>query len=101
MGAPGADATDDPERLVGIVARVVARTGDRFSAIRKLSRHFEGKDKRSGLLSDVTAAVMELYRRNPDTFHSLGKQAVQDFNARRTARGENQQSTGGMNNATG
>lgn len=77
---------EDPERLARIVAHLVARVGDRFTIVRRISRHLEGEDKRSGLLSDLSAACIELYKRNPDVVEQLGKQAAANFSERRNER---------------
>lgn len=101
-GTGNEDATD-PERLTRIVARIVARSAERFPFTRKLSRHLEGQDKRSGILSDIAAAAIELYRRNPEAVENLGKQAAQDFKQRRMQRAaakETPNHNGGMTYAS-
>lgn len=82
----GGGESDDPTRLTRLVAHAVARVGDRFTVVRKFSRHLEGADRRAGLLSDVSAALIELYKRNPEIVESLGKQAAQNFAAHREVR---------------
>lgn len=67
---------DDPERLAKIVARMVARVGDRFAFLRKLSRHLEGTDKRAGILSDLISALWILYQRNPRTTEAIALRYV-------------------------
>lgn len=86
LDSNGEGAGNDPERLTRLVAHAVARVGDRFTVLRKLNRHLEGSDRRAGLLSDVAAALMELYRRNPEAMESLGKQAGANFVAHREQR---------------
>lgn len=83
------DATDDPERLYRLTAHIIARVADRFAFLRKFSRHMEGENKRAGLLSDLFAAVVELYRRNPQEFERVTRayvgQVVEQNRARKAA----------------
>lgn len=79
---------DDPQKLVRIVAHGVARVSDRFSFLRKLSRHAEGQEKRAGLVSDVIAAAVTLYERNPELIKQLGTNFAQDLQQRRAAAAE-------------
>lgn len=91
--ADAAISESDPARLVRTTAHAVARIGDRFTLVRKLSRHMEGQDKRSGIFSDLFAVLTELYRRNPEAFEQLGKQAADDFKTRRMQRAEAKEPT--------
>ena len=79
---------EDPQKLVRIVAHGLARVSDRFSFLRKLSRHAEGQEKRAGLVSDVIAAAVTLYERNPELIKHLGTNFAQDLQQRRTAAAE-------------
>lgn len=88
--APASESGDnDPYRLHRVTAHAIARVGDRFTVIRKISRHFEGQDKRSGLLSDIAAAAWELYKRNPETLQSLGRSLAGDIQKRQAERSAN------------
>lgn len=82
-GSPAGADENDPERLHRIVSHMVARIFDRIPPLRKLSRHAEGADKRSGLVSDLLAAAAELYRRNPDTLQSLAGSYAEAVKERR------------------
>lgn len=87
---PNADPADlegeDPQRLVKLVAHAVARLGDRFAFVRKMSRHLEGEEKRAGILSDLFSAAVVLYRRNPEAAQQLGRRYVAEVRERRTVK---------------
>ena len=74
---------EDPAQLVNIVAHAVARIGDRFGFVRKLSRHAEGQEKRAGIVSDITSALFTLYKRNPEEMQKLGTALYADIRQRR------------------
>ena len=80
-----ATGSDDPQRIVNLTAHAVARIGDRFTFLRKLNRHLEGQERKAGLLSDVVSVLIALYKRNPETFETLGKQFGSDLAQRRAA----------------
>lgn len=65
------EAERDPQRPVRLTSRAVARTADRVGFLRKVSRHLEGTETRSGLASDLVATLYELYERNGDEFQRL------------------------------
>lgn len=75
--------SEDPERLVNLTAHAVARIADRFTFVRRFSRHFEGSEKRAGILSDLAAVIFTLYKRNPGTFEVFGKQVGAELAERR------------------
>lgn len=77
------NAEDDPSRPVRLVAHAVARLGDRFSWVRRFSRHMEGTERRAGILSDLFAAAYALYKRNPDAVEQLGKNFLAELHKRR------------------
>jgi hypothetical protein len=87
----GDDSPNDPERPVRLVARVVARGADRIAPLKKLSRHLEGTDAKSGLLTDLTAAAFDLYSRNSDEVETLITEYVKNVQSksanRRKAKG--------------
>jgi hypothetical protein len=90
--------TADPERLANVTARIVARAADRFTFVRKLSRHFEGEDKRAGILSDLVSAAWLLYRRNPAAIESLlqqGARLAKEARDQKTSNGKNVTNNGG------
>lgn len=82
----GGVAADDPQRPVKIVAHMVARVMDKFGPLRKLSRQAEGRDSRSGLISDAFAAGVELYKRNPEQFQDMAKGYYRAVSAKRRER---------------
>lgn len=67
---------EDPERPVRILAHAIARTADRFPLLRKMSRHMEGVEKRSGIMSDLIAEGIALYDRNTEEIDRLVGQYV-------------------------
>lgn len=87
------DGDDDPERLARITAHLVARIGDRFHFLRKVSRHLEGAENRAGLLSDLLAALTVLYRRNPDAMQDAAQKLAQEIRSQRVQRMQREQGT--------
>jgi hypothetical protein len=87
--------TADPERLANVVSRIVARVADRVGFIRNISRHFEGENKRAGVLSDILSAAWLLYRRNPEAVEAVLSQAATSLRQRKETK-----TTGGNSNAT-
>lgn len=85
-GSGAASPSDDPQTLVKTVGHAVARVGDKFGPLRKLSRHLEGRERRAGLLADIAAAVAELYRRNPDEVKMLAESFLTDVRRKQEAR---------------
>lgn len=81
-----ANGTDDPEHIAKITAHAVARIGDKFPLFRKISRHMEGADRRAGILSDVVAALIALYKRNPEAAEQLARGLVSEVKAQRLAK---------------
>lgn len=86
--------SDNPERLQEVTAHAVARVGDKFSMVRRFSRHLEGADRRAGLLSDILAAAYTLFKRNPDAAEQLGRTFVQNVQEQRRSRVTKQQQQG-------
>lgn len=80
--------SDDSEgrQPVEIGARVVAHVAYRIPGVRKLTRKFEGDDKRSGIGSDVSALIVNLYERNEDLFNTLIATGLQGFFENLTAK---------------
>ena len=76
---------DDPTRIVTIVAHMVARGFDRIGFLRKLSRHAEGANRRSGFVSDAFAVATDLYRRNPDRIRSIAQEYAVELQRKRLA----------------
>lgn len=89
---------EDPQRIVNLTAHAVARVADRFSWVRKLSRHMEGTERKAGLLSDIAAVTFALYKRNPAVMESLATQFRADLQAQRAAR--QAPANGGSHNPT-
>lgn len=90
----------DPQRLAKLTAHAVARFADRFSFTRRFSRHLEGSEKRAGILSDIGAALVCLYQRNPQAVEQMAvsfKNEVQAAHAARVA--AKQQGPTGTNGA--
>lgn len=77
---------DDPERLVKITAHAIARVADRFTILRRVSRHLEGTERRAGILSDIASAAHTLYSRNPETVQALAQAFVNDYQKARNER---------------
>lgn len=78
----------DPQRLAHLTAHAVARLADRFNITRRFSRHLEGKERRAGILSDIGAALVCLYQRNPHAVEQLAiglKDEVRAAHAKRVA----------------
>jgi hypothetical protein len=86
--------SDDPERIAKVTARIVARSGDKLGFIRNISRHFEGEDRRAGILSDLLSAAWLLYKRNPDAFETAVKQGAQLLREQQAARKTKTSTTG-------
>jgi hypothetical protein len=61
---------DGPQPKV-IAARLAAHLGHRIPGLRKLEKRAEGKDKASGVLSDMGVLLGQLYYRNKDEIHSI------------------------------
>lgn len=89
-----AELDQDPQRLVGLTAHAVARIADRFPLARKFSRHMEGKEKRAGILSDIGAACVCLYKRNPQAMEALAVNFRAEVQAAHQRRVTSNQSTG-------
>lgn len=79
------DGTDDPQKLAKLTAHALARVADRFTFARKVTRHFEGTERRAGVLSDIAAAMYALWRRNPEAVEQLARNFGQELTARRAA----------------
>lgn len=88
-------ATGDPDRLFKLASHMAARAADRVSFLRRLSRHAEGVSKRSGIVSDIIAALTELYRLNPDAVNKLGTDLIGTYRNKRAARAADTTSTTG------
>lgn len=71
---PGAE--DAPEPAV-LLARVVAHIGHRIPGVRRIEKRLEGREARSGLGSDMTALLLQLYIRNRDLI-AAGIRAYRD-----------------------
>lgn len=81
------DAEDDPQRLARVTAHAIARIADRFPLARRFTRHLEGStEKRAGLGSDLLAALVTLYRRNPEAIRKLAGDLAADVQSRQQAR---------------
>lgn len=81
----------DPQRLAKLTAHAVARVADRFSITRRFSRHLEGKERRAGILSDIGAALVCLYQRNPHAVEALAVNLKNEVQAAHTRRVQSQQ----------
>lgn len=77
---------EDPEALARITAHAIARMADRIPFSRKLSRHLEGTEKRSGIMSDIGTALITMYKRNPDVIEQLAASVAQDVKVKQAAR---------------
>jgi hypothetical protein len=86
---------DDPERIAKVTARVVARAGDKMGFVRKISRHFEGEDRRAGIFSDLLSAAWLLYKRNPDAVEEAIRRGAQLVRDQQTARKNKTNKPGG------
>jgi len=86
--------TSDPTRLHRLTAHAVARVADRLGPVRKLSRHFEGKERRAGLASDIVAALWELYKRNPEAVEKLGAEVFAGVKTRQEQRSQSANGAG-------
>lgn len=81
------EAEDDPQRLARVTAHAIARVADRFPMLRKVTRHLEGStEKKAGLGSDIFAALVTLYRRNPEEIRKLAGALAADVQQRQQAR---------------
>lgn len=77
---------EDPTRLPRLTAHAVARFADRIAPLRKFSRHMEGTERKAGLASDLLAALMALYRRNPEAMQVMARTVASDVKVRQAAR---------------
>jgi hypothetical protein len=71
---------------VRLAAHAIARVADRVPALRKVSRHLEGVESKSGLFSDVASLAYELYERNSEQIDQMVANYVRNVSAKAAAR---------------
>ena len=49
-----------------VTSRIIAHLGHRIPGVKKIEKRFEGQDKNSGILSDITSLFANLFERNED-----------------------------------
>lgn len=70
----GSAVSEDEAQPAEILARVIARVFRNTPGLKKVEKHFEGKDKRAGLGSDFLALCIQLGRRNKHLWPMLKQQ---------------------------
>lgn len=69
-----------------LAAHAIARVADRVPALRKVSRHLEGTESKSGLFSDLAALTYELYERNSEQIDQMIANYIKNVSAKAAAR---------------
>lgn len=60
---PGSEESPEPAVLL---ARIFAHIGHRLPLIQRIEKRLEGRDRKAGLGSDLSALAVQLYLRNRD-----------------------------------
>lgn len=61
---------------IEVASRVVAHIAHRMPFVKKVTKRFEGKDKRAGIFSDTLALISQLAGRNEDLIREQGAEIV-------------------------
>ena len=70
-----------------VAARLVAHIGHRIPGAKRLEKRLEGKELKSGILSDLAALGAQLYVRNQQLLDAVAEQAVAEGISKLTHRG--------------
>lgn len=76
---------EDAAQPVEILARVYAHLGHRIPGVKRIEKKLEGQDASSGILADVSALFIQLYRRNEDTIQAAVQAGVEQHLAKKAA----------------
>lgn len=76
---------------VELLARIIAHIGHRIPFFSKVEKRLEGKDAKSGLASDITAFVVQLWQRNRALAPNIAAAAQAQAAQRRAAAQQPQQ----------
>lgn len=69
-----------------VASRIAAHIGHRIPGVKKLEKRFEGRDKTSGILSDVGILLGQLYVRNKPLIEEIVTEILRDsITLRKTA----------------
>lgn len=68
---PTVGSDEQGPQPLDVASRLVAHIGHRVPGVRKIEKRLEGRDKTSGILSDVGALVAQLYARNEDAINQI------------------------------
>lgn len=77
--------TEEQREPLEIAARIVAHMMHRIPFLRNVGKRMEGKEKRSGVLSDIGALVWQLYVRNEEVIPQVWARAKAQAQAQRMA----------------
>lgn len=85
---------DDREPLE-LLSRIIAHLGHRIPGLKKIERRLEGNARSSGLASDLSAFLINLYTKNEQVFNAAKENIRQQQEQKRAY--QNADTNGGVN----
>lgn len=67
---------EDGPQPIEVASRVVAHVAHRVPGVRRIEKKLEGKEKRSGILSDMGALAVQLYAKNQETVDDFAEKVL-------------------------
>jgi len=67
---------EDGPQPVEVASRVVAHVAHRVPGVKRIEKKLEGKEKRSGILSDMGALAVQLYAKNQETVDEFAEKVL-------------------------